>query len=53
MLGQASIADFVDLVKNQIEKIETRDQGRGEIDIGRDRQSRIVLGVDRVGCRQN
>ena len=37
MFGQTPIAHLINLVENQVQKIKSRDQGRGEIDIGRDR----------------
>lgn len=36
MFGQTPIAHLIDLVEDQVQQIETRDQSRGKIDIGRD-----------------
>ena len=37
MFGQTPVAQLIDLVEDQVQEIKSRDQGRGEIDIGRDR----------------
>lgn len=37
MFGQTPVAHLIDLVEDQVQQIETRDQSRGEIDIGRNR----------------
>lgn len=49
MLCQPSVAVLVDLVQDKVKQIETRDEGRREVDVGRDRQSRVVFRVDGIG----
>ena len=49
MLGQPPIVHLVHLVKHEVEQIESRDQGRREIDVRRDGQFGVVPTVDRVG----
>lgn len=48
VLGQPPIADLVDLVQDKVEQIESRDQGRRKVDVGRNGQARVIFRVDRV-----
>ena len=43
MTSESSIVDLVNLVQNEIEQIESRDERRREIDISRDRPLEVVL----------
>jgi hypothetical protein len=42
MLGKTTITHLVDLVQNKVEKIESRDQRRGEINVGGNREFGVV-----------
>jgi hypothetical protein len=48
MLRQASIADFVDLVKDEIEEIKSGDQGRWKIEFTGFAAARIDVRAFRV-----
>ena len=50
VLGQSPVVHLVHLVQDEVEQVETGDQCWGQVNVGRDRQLRVVSRVDRV-CR--
>ena len=53
MLGHPPVVNLVDLVKHEIQKIESGDQGRRQVDVLRNGQFGVVTRVDRVCSGQN
>jgi hypothetical protein len=52
VLSKTPIAHLIDLVQNKVKKIESRDQRRGEIDVGGNREFGVVPGIDGIsGCQ--
>jgi hypothetical protein len=49
MLGQPPIVHLVDFVEDEVEQVESRDERRREINVGRDGQLGVVSTVDGVG----
>ena len=53
MLGKPAVKLFVDIVENQIEQVETRNEGWREIQVLRDCLIPIILGADGIGSGQD
>lgn len=53
MLGQASVTDLVDLVQDEVEQVESRDQSRRQVNVGWDGQTGVVFRIDGVRCGQD
>lgn len=53
MLREHTIALVVDLVEDEVQQIEPRNEGRGQVNVARDRPLEIVLGSDRVGSSED
>lgn len=53
MLRQSSITHLIDLVQDEIEEVESRNERRWEINVSRNGQFGIVSRVDRVGSCQD
>jgi hypothetical protein len=53
MFRQTPITHLVHLVQDEVEKIETRNERGWEINIGRNRQFRVISRVDGVGSGQD
>jgi hypothetical protein len=53
MLRQPPIRGLIDLVKDEVQQIESRDESWRQIDISRNRQLWVILGVDRVGSGED
>lgn len=53
MLREAPVIHLVHLVEDEVEQIKSRDEGRREVDIGRDGEFRVISRIDRVGGGQN
>lgn len=49
MFGQSPIIHLVHFVQDEIEEVESRDERRREINVGRDGQLGVVSRVDGVG----
>ena len=49
MLGQLAVEVLVNLIQDEIQQIETRDQSRRKVDVPRHREVNVVLRADRVG----
>lgn len=50
MLGQSSIDHLVDLIQDQVEQIESRNERWWKVDVSSDRLVHVVFGTNRVGC---
>lgn len=53
VLREHAVALIVDLVEDEVQQVETRDQGRRQVDVARDGPLEVVLGPDGVGCRED
>ena len=53
MLCEPSIVLLIDLVENEVKKVESGDQGRRKVDIPRDWPFQVVLRSDWIGSCQN
>lgn len=49
MLREPSVEGVLNLVKYEIQQIETRDQGRREVDVPRDGEVDVVFRAYRIG----
>lgn len=45
---EAAVVDLVNLVEDEVEQVEPRDERRGEVNVARDGPVEVVLGPDRV-----
>lgn len=53
MPRQPTIVDLVNLVEDEVEQVESRDEGRGQVDVARDGPVEVVLAADGVGGGQD
>lgn len=49
--GEFAVVDFVGQVQHDVDQIETRQQGRSQVDVLYHRLLSVVFGPDGVGCR--
>lgn len=53
MLGESPIDGFIDLVENEVEEVESGDEGWWEINVLGDGLFTVVFRADGVGCCQD
>jgi hypothetical protein len=53
MLRQSAVANLVHIVEHKVQKVETRDERRWQVDVARDGPFTNVFGANGVGGGQN